>query len=101
MKTLRKICKHLGAAELLAQLAEEAGELTQAALKLRRAITGQNPTPMPQSEALAALEEEIADVHNCISVVSYSLSLDEDTILEIADKKRTRWANRLEGVSDA
>lgn len=100
MKTLRKICNQLGAAELLAQLAEEAGELTQAALKLRRALTGQNPTPVPMSKALADLEEEIADVHNCISVVSYSLSLDENTILEIADLKRTRWANRLEGANE-
>ena len=100
MKNLRKICKHLTASELLAQLAEEAGELTQAALKLRRVLTGVNPTPTPQSKALADLEEEIADVQTCISAVAYSLSLENDTILEIADLKRVRWANRLEGANE-
>lgn len=100
MKTLRKICEHLDAPELLAQLAEEAGELTQAALKLRRAITGQNPTPVPPSKATTDLMEEIADVWTCVSAVAYSLQLDIDTALEIADLKRTRWANRLEGANE-
>lgn len=100
MKNLRKICEHLDGPELLAQLAEEAGELTRAALKLRRAITGQNPTPVPASKALTDLEEEIADVQNCISVVAYSLFLDEETLLEIADCKRTRWVERLEETAN-
>lgn len=32
--------------DLLCQLAEEASELAQAALKLKRAMEGTNPTPM-------------------------------------------------------
>lgn len=36
---------NLPKAEILAQLAEEASELAQAALKLRRAIDKENPTP--------------------------------------------------------
>jgi NTP pyrophosphatase (non-canonical NTP hydrolase) len=100
MKNLRKICELLDAPELLAQLAEEAGELTQAALKLRRAITGQNPTPVPTSEAMADLLEEIADVWTCVSAVAYSLPLDIDAAFEIADLKRIRWANRLEALKD-
>ena len=38
-------------AEILAQLAEEAAELGQAALKLRRAILGTNPTSVSEEEA--------------------------------------------------
>lgn len=36
---------NLPKAEILAQLAEETSELAQAALKLRRAIDKENPTP--------------------------------------------------------
>ena len=100
MKNLRKICEHLDAPELLAQLAEEAGELTQAALKLRRVITGKNPTPVPQPKAVAGLIEEIADVQTCLSAVAYSLQLDLDEAFDIADLKRSRWANRLEALSN-
>lgn len=39
-----KIKQHIPQDELLAQLAEECAELSQAALKLRRALTGINPT---------------------------------------------------------
>lgn len=96
MKNLRKICEHLDAPELLAQLAEEAGELTQAALKLRRAMTGANPTPTPVSKAVTDLLEEISDVLNCLDAVEYSLELDPDTVLQIMECKRIRWVTRLE-----
>lgn len=39
------ITKRIPVCELLAGLAEEAAELTQAALKLRRCYDGTNPTP--------------------------------------------------------
>ena len=39
----RKISDILPKTEILAQLAEEASELAQAALKLRRALDGTNP----------------------------------------------------------
>ena len=38
-------------AELWAQLAEEAAELAQAALKIRRVLDGTNPTPKDIGEA--------------------------------------------------
>jgi NTP pyrophosphatase (non-canonical NTP hydrolase) len=100
MKNLRKICEHLDAPELLAQLAEEAGELTRAALKLRRAMTHTNPTPCPASKALSDLLEEIADVLNCLDAVEYSLELDRDLALQIMERKRTRWIKRLEGTAN-
>ena len=39
-----KIRDYLSNAEIVAQLAEEASELTQTALKLRRVLDGTNPT---------------------------------------------------------
>ena len=50
---------NLPKAEILAQLAEETSELAQAALKLRRAIDKENPTPKSQAEATDDLIEEM------------------------------------------
>lgn len=95
MNLNEKIKQHLPQDELLAQLAEEAAELSQAALKLRRALTGINPTPMTAEEARANLVEEIADVYN----VSGFLLETEDflEIYDIVQRKRERWLKRLEG----
>lgn len=41
----KKVSDILPKTEILAQLAEEASELAQAALKMRRALDGTNPTP--------------------------------------------------------
>lgn len=46
----KKVSDILPKTEILAQLAEEASELAQAALKLRRAINGKNTTPRSISE---------------------------------------------------
>ena len=62
-----KIKQHIPQDELLAQLAEECAELSQAALKLRRALTGINPTPVTADEARWNLVEEVADVKTAIS----------------------------------
>ena len=90
-----KIKQHIPQDELLAQLAEECAELSQAALKLRRALTGINPTPVTAEEARANLVEEIADVYN----VSGFLLETEDflEIYDIVQRKRERWLKRLEG----
>ena len=55
----------LGCCELLAGLAEEAAELAQAALKLRRTLDGRNPTPVSTGDASRKLNEEFADVLLC------------------------------------
>lgn len=61
--------------ELLALLAEECTELAQAALKLRRAMTGEDPTPVSKGMARLAVDEEVADV-------LVSLALCGDWIVE-------------------
>ena len=96
MTNLRKIAERLDAPELLTQLAEEASELVQAALKLRRALTGTNPTPTPPSKAMTDLVEEIADVENVIHVVGEVLPISWSMVADIGERKLRRWAKRLE-----
>lgn len=90
-----KIKEYLGESEMLCQLAEEAAELSQAALKLRRALWCNNPTPVTVEEARVNLIEELADVHNVSNLL-----LEADDVVEIYDivwRKRERWLKRLEG----
>lgn len=90
-----KIKQHIPQDELLAQLAEECAELSQAALKLRRALTGINPTPVTAEEARANLVEEIADILNVSDLL---LEIDDvDEIYDIVQRKRERWLKRLDG----
>lgn len=83
--------------ELLAQLAEEASELAHAALKLRRVYDGRNYTPVTESEAIANLQEEIADVQLVVTVLRLEMNLSDS----VRDKsgKLKRWIGRLKGVS--
>lgn len=84
---------HVSYGELLAQLAEEATELAHAALKMRRVITGDNPTPVSKGEALVAFKEEIADVELLIEMLDVS---DNGTVESIKNNKVLRWRDRLE-----
>lgn len=90
-----KIKQHLPQDELLAQLAEEAAELSQAALKLRRAMTGYNPTPVTADEARRNLVEEVADVYNVLGLLLDAE--DNAEIYSIIRRKKERWLKRLEG----
>ena len=78
--------------ELLAGLAEEACELAQAALKLRRVMNGKNPTPVRIQDALLAFDEEVADVELCLEQIALK---DRDRIREIRNRKLARWIERL------
>lgn len=92
------VCKYLPDVELLAQLAEEATELAQAALKLRRAIDGTNWTPKTLQECKDALAEEIADVEGVLSALDFGTALlDYDRVWTVKGGKMRRWAERLEG----
>jgi len=82
--------------ECLAQLAEEACELSQAALKLRRAMGTGNPTPISIEDAVANLEEEIADVQLCTAVLVYADGrINADNIERVMNEKTARWLERL------
>ena len=79
--------------EIAAQGAEEAAELAQAFLKLRRALTGFNPTPVSTDEAWAKLMEEIADVMVCVNQIQ---GINWAYITELMSRKLGRWEGRLE-----
>lgn len=75
---------------LLEQLAEEASELAQAALKLIRAAEySNNPTPITRQEAEVNLDEELHDVLAVASLLGL-IDYDDDE-----NPKWKRWAERL------
>ena len=90
---LEIIRSNLSKRELLCQLAEEAAELSQAALKLVRAIGGNNPTPVTKQQAENNLAEEVIDVSVCLSVLGL-LSVDPDDDGRYEEKIQ-RWASRI------
>ena len=65
------------------------------ALKLRRALTGINPTPVTVEEARKNLVEETADVYNVMGLLLDAA--DNAEIYSIIRRKKERWLNRLEG----
>lgn len=75
---------------LLEQLAEESAELTQAALKLIRALgLSNNPTPVTAEQAYLNVTEEVGDVELLLSIL-------EIRKYEIRDMfKLDRWVKRL------
>ena len=100
MGLIKVIRETLPEDELLCQLAEEASELAQAALKLRRAITKINPTPKSEEECRDDLAEELADVSLCLD----ALGMDTTdralmlTMVKTVNRKCQRWVKRLEEV---
>ena len=69
--SIELIRERLSDDELLCQLAEECAELAQAALKVRRAMTANNYTPVSSDEARAKFLEECADVLLCLDAIAY------------------------------
>lgn len=94
MNTHQFIRERVPKEELLAQLAEEATEVAQAALKLRRVYSGVNPTPVTHDEAYQHLKEEIADVMLVIDVLGVGRDHMERCMIQA--NKLSRWVRRLE-----
>lgn len=100
----KKVSDILPKTEILAQLAEEASELAQAALKLRRALDGTNPTPKSVEECLENIQEKMADVFVCLTMFGKSAERDGiliynrymEKVIKIEDEKEARWFSRLE-----
>lgn len=100
----KKVSNILPKTEILAQLAEEASELAQAALKLRRALDGTNPTPKSVEECLENTQEEMADVFVCLTMFGKSAERDGiliynrymEKVIKIENEKEAHWLSRLE-----
>ena len=98
MNNLEYIAANLSDEDILCQIAEEAAELAKAALKLRRAITGTNPTPMSEEEAMVNFIEEYGDVMAALEVFSNKTEDDEYIGKILSDNviaKLNRWAQRI------
>ena len=98
MTDLEYIAENLSDEDILCQIAEEAAELAQAALKLRRAITQTNPTPMSMEDAEKNLIEEYGD--SVVACVAYFMKHDfidrkYADELEHSNAKCSRWAQRI------
>lgn len=77
-------------AALYEQVAEEASELSAAALKLSRVLRGENPTPMKKELAEANVVEEFTDLNVIADVIA--LHTDKETYFD----KLIRWHERVQ-----
>ena len=98
MTDLEYIAANLSEEDILCQIAEEAAELAQAALKLRRAITQTNPTPVTVEKAKDDFTEEYGDT--VVAMTAYFMKhgmIDRKVadILEQNNPKYSRWAQRI------
>ena len=110
MTDIEYIASKLSREDILCQLAEEANELSQAALKLRRVITGTNLTPVSENDVKHTLNEEIVDVAVAVEAWfrSVIIGIDEigtddikSALGTFADVKIARWAERLREQEDS
>lgn len=96
-----KIEERIDTDNQLTQLAEEAAELSQAALKYRRAIQTArweeniSPTPKTLNEAYDSLVEECSDVMLAVLVTTRHLMAND-----IMLNKAKRWLDRLKHYRD-
>ena len=95
MNRMNEIVKKYGEEYMLRQLAEECNELSQAALKLIRAM--RRETPMRETEAREHLVEEIADVHVMAGAVFDHIlfKYEQECVDEICESKKSRMFTRL------
>lgn len=81
------------------QLAEEACELGQAALKMARILRKENPTPVSFTQSINNLVEEFDDVM-LLGYYFGLITLDQissDSLIEIANKSN-RWVERIKNA---
>lgn len=97
----KKVSEILPPTEILAQMSEEFSEGAQAALKLRCALDGTNPTPKTIEECWENLKEEFGDVLNSIyallgePVNGFAMQEFYEECWEKAQEKYPRWKKRL------
>ena len=100
MNDIEYIAENLSDEDILCQIAEEASELSQAALKLRRAITQANPTPVSDEEAVDSIIEEYADTIGAFEIWAANCGGDGvrlvgSDLAEIIDAKYARKVKQI------
>ena len=94
IQDIQYIREHIAVGEILAQLSEEADEVAQAALKLRRTLSSANPTPVTTEEAYQDLLEELGDVSLCLNILEMNQPQDLLIIQKTMVRKAERWVKR-------
>ena len=94
IENLNYIKENVSSKERFAQLAEEATELAKAALKYRRTLDDENPTPMSTNEAFRNLIEEIDDIGLCLETLALKWRVEFNS--SSRERKLKRWVERLE-----
>lgn len=89
------IREHLSERAILEQLAEEATELAKASLKLIRACSHENPTPVTPEEAYIGIIEECADISNCLVAMGFDTNKERWLIAKTMREKQQRWVERI------
>ena len=85
----------------LCQIAEEAAELAQAALKLRRVLAQDSPTPTTEEDARGNVLEEMADTLVAFRAWEHINGLGASLIVDgIAYVKEKRWVDRLKAAEN-
>ena len=93
-----EIIKKLPRRDRLEALAEEANELSQAALKVIRAEKlSKNPTPKADDEAKLSLFEEFYDVLIAALALEFKIPTEEFLLNNFKVK---RWADRIKGAEN-
>lgn len=76
-------------------LAKAASKLAHSALKLRRTLSPENPTPVSTETAMLKVQEEVADLLLCLDILG--IDVTDANIDLIQEAKITRWIQRLKG----
>ena len=98
IENLNYIKENVSSKERFAQLAEEATELAKAALKYRRTLDDENPTPVSRNEAFKNLIEEIDDVALLLETLALKWRIEFNS--GSREKKLKRWVERLKDASE-
>ena len=96
MDNIDYISKNISELAVLMALAEEASELSKAAMKVARAKGMlDNPTPISVEQAEADLIEEYNDLLICVGVLNKMPSLTICVDVDLRKRKCSRWAERI------
>lgn len=85
---------------LFEQLAEECAELSQASLKLIRALGNGNPTPVDYADAYSNLLEEAIDVQLVLEILQIPNWLERESLKNLYAEKLDRWYGRVKEVDN-
>ena len=96
MNDIDYIANNISELAVLMALAEEASELSKAAMKVARAKgLLDNPTPVSVEQAEADLIEEYNDLLICVGVLNKMPSLTIFVDVDLRKRKCRRWAERI------